>query len=199
MDTVRRDVDELARAIAADVGSGRDVAIVDVAFANGADLALAERLAGRVPLAGLAAYAAWNTAGNSLGSALAQGVVRAISRRAERSTDELAAHVALLAIHWLDDYAYQGLVRTELLLDDLPALGLASTFERLPDARLADVEQRLDRRLAPHVEALQDRLRTDSVLNGSSPCRVVSVTIEPPTLPWHRVFEVAITPSVELG
>jgi uncharacterized protein DUF4127 len=199
MDTVRRDVDELARAVAADVEAGRDVAIVDVAFANGADLAFAERLAAHVPLARLAAYGAWNTAGNSLGSTLAQGVVRAMSRRAERSTEDLAAHLALIAIHWLDDYVFQSVVRTELLLEDLPSLGLASTFERLPDEHLVEIERRLDRRLAPHVAALQDLMRADSVPNGSSACRVVSVGIEPPTLPWHRVFEVALTPSVELG
>ena len=199
MDTVQRDVDELARAIAADVEAEREVAVVDVAFANGADLAFAEQLAARVPLARLAAYGAWNTAGNSLGSALAQGVVRAISRRAERPTDQLAAHLGLLAIHWLDDYAYQGLVRTELLLEDLPALGLALSFERLPDEQVAEVERRLGRRLAQHVEALADKLGADSVPNGASSCRVVSLAIEPPTLPWQRVFEVAITPSVELG
>ena len=199
MDTVRRDVDELARAIAADVEAGRDVAIVDVAFANGADLAFAERLAARVPLARLAAYGAWNTAGNSLGSALAQAVVRVISRRAERPTDELAAHLALLAIHWLDDYAYQAIVRSEVLLEDLPALGLAATWGRLPDEHLAEVERQVARRLAPHVEALGDKLRADSVPNGSSTCRVVALEIERPTLPWQRVFEVAVTPSVELG
>lgn len=199
MSTVRRDVDELARAVAADVADGRDVAVVDVAFTNGADLAFAERLAAQVPIARLAAYSAWNTAGNSVGTALAQGIVRAISRRAEQPADAIAAHLALLAIHWLDDYAFQGVVRTEILLEDLPELGLTPSFERLPDILVAEVEKRVHRRLVPHVAALGQAFAMIGIQNGASKCRVLSVVVEPPTLPWQRVFELSISPTVELA
>jgi hypothetical protein len=196
--TVRRDVDELARAIADEITSGRDVAVVDVAFVNGADLAFAERLLARAPLGQLAAYAAWNTAGNSLGSGLAQGIVRAISRRVEQPPAAIAAHLGLLAIHVLDDYAYQGLVRSELFFEDLPALGLAPSFERLPDRLLPEIEERLGRRLNTHVEAFARLLAADTVPNGPSSCRVTSFAIDPPTLPWARLFEVAIVPTIGL-
>jgi Protein of unknown function (DUF4127) len=199
MSTVRRDVDEAARAIAADLAVGRDVAVVDVAFTNGADLAFAERLAARAPLARLAAYSAWNTAGNSLGTALAQGIVRAISRRTEQPVEALAAHLALLAIHWLDDYAYQGVVRTKLLLEDLPALGLTPSFDRLPDERIAEIEERLHRHLASHVTALGQAFEQRGIQNGPSECRVLSVAVEPPKLPWQRLFELSISPSIELA
>lgn len=199
MATVRRDVDDLARSIAADIAAGRMVAVVDVAFVNGADLAFADRLLARVPLVRLAAYAAWNTAGNSLGSALAQGVVRAITRRGEQPADVLTAHLSLLFIHLLDDYAFQGLVRTDLLVDDLPELGIASSFERLPERAVAEIEARLARRLEPHVERLVDKLRASSVANGGgTECRIERVRVETPTLPWQRVFEVSITPELEL-
>jgi hypothetical protein len=199
MTTIRRDADELARSVAADIAAGRMVAVVDVAFVNGADLAFAEDLIARVPLARLAAYAAWNTAGNSLGSALAQGVVRAITCRKEQPVGVLGAHLTLLLIHFLDDYVYQGVVRTELLLDDLPSLGLGISFERLPDGVLSEVEARLGRRFAPYVESLGERFAADSIANGPTTWRVTTSTIEPPTLPWQRAFEVAITPRIEMA
>jgi hypothetical protein len=188
MTTTRRDVAELADAIRVDLQEDRDVAVVDVSFVNGADLAFAERLLARVQVGRLAAYAAWNTAGNSLGSALAQGVVRAMSRSQGRPPEPFAAHIALLAIHLLDDYAFQGIVRSEALLEDLPALRLAPSFERLPDPILAKVEASVNRRMAPHVHALGDQLKA-----------VAKLEIAPVTLPWKRLFEIAITPHVTLA
>jgi hypothetical protein len=199
MTTTRRDVDELARSVAADIAAGRTVAVVDVAFVNGADLAFAEDLVAGVPLARLAAYAAWNTAGNSLGSALAQGVVRAITCREEQPANVLKAHLTLLFIHLLDDYAFQGLVRTELLLDDLPSLGLGVSFERLPDRLLPEIEARLRQRFEPYVVSLGERFAADSVANGPTAWHVTTSAIEPPTLPWQRAFEVAITPKIEIA
>jgi hypothetical protein len=185
MTSIQKDVGELSRQVEADVSAGRNVAVVDVAFVNGADLALAEQLMAHVPLARLGAYAGWNTAGNSLGSALAQGVIRALTHGETQTAEALSAHLALLAIHFLDDYAFQGIVRSEVLLEDLPALGLPVTFERLPDHLVPEIERRIRRRMAPHVAALGQRLGT-------------GLSIEPPTLPWKRVFEIAITPRVEL-
>ena len=198
MATARRDVDEFARAIGTFISEGRTVGIVDVAFVNGADLALADRLVASVPLARLGSYAAWNTAGNSLGSALAHGVIRAVTQSVEQPAEVLEAHLGLLAIHLLDDYAFQGIVRTELMLDDLPSLGLQPSFERLPERHLAEIQRRLHARLAPHVESLGQRMAAETVRNGDGSCRVTSLTIGAATLPWQRLFEVAITPRIEL-
>ncbi|TMC72732.1 MAG: DUF4127 family protein [Chloroflexi bacterium] len=198
METARKNVVELSKKIEVDVSAGRNVAIVDVAFVNGADLAFADQLLARVPLARLGAYAGWNTAGNSLGSALAQGVVRALTLLKEQPMELLSAHIALLAIHLLDDYAFQGIVRSEILLDDMPALGLAPTFERLPDHVVSEIENRLGRRIAPYVEALARLLETTGIANGPSECHVSGLSIEAPRLPWKRVFEIAITPHIGL-
>jgi hypothetical protein len=198
MTTALKNVAELSTEIEADVRAGRNVAVVDVAFVNGADLAFAEQLMAKVPVARLGAYAGWNTAGNSLGSALAQGVVRALTRGKTQPADVLSAHLALLVIHFLDDYVFQGIVRSQILFDDLPTLGLAQTFERLPDLVVSEVEDRIARRMAPHVDALARRLGTTPIANGPSECKVSGLSIEPPALPWKRVFEIAITPRVEL-
>jgi Protein of unknown function (DUF4127) len=193
------DVDALAKAIEADVAAGRNVAVVDVAFVNGADLALAERLLKQDSLVRLGAYSAWNTAGNSLGSALAQGVIRAMTLETDAPDDVLLAHVALLAIHLLDDYAYQAIVRSEVMREDLPALGLAPTYERLPGAFVPLIEKRIGERMARHVIALARQLGATTITNGSTSRRVSQIEIGPPSLPWNRVFEVAITPRIEIA
>jgi hypothetical protein len=185
MTTIQKGAGDLARVIEADVRAGRNVAIVDVAFVNGADLVFGEQLMTQVPLANLGAYAGWNTAGNSLGSALAQGMICALTRGQEQPPEVLSAHLALLSIHFLDDYAFQAVVRSEVLLEDLPALGLPPTFERLPDGLVPEIEDRIGQRMAPHVVALAQRIG-------------IGLSIEPPTLPWKRVFEIAITPRVDL-
>jgi hypothetical protein len=199
MATAHRNVDELARVIATFITEERTVGIVDVAFVNGADLALADRLMAGVPLARLGSYAAWNTAGNSLGSALAHGVIRAVTQGVEQPPEVLEAHLGLLAIHLLDDYAFQGIVRTQLMLDDLPSLGLRPSFDRLPEPHLAEIERRLQSRLMPHVELIRQGMAAETVANGDVSHRLTSLTIDAPTLPWHRLFEVAIAPRIELA
>jgi hypothetical protein len=200
MSTVRRDVDEFVRAIATDVARERNVAVIDVAFVNGADLALCDRLLATVPLSQLAAFSAWNTAGNSLGSGLAQAVVRAIRRRRMSSDDALVAHLSLLFVHLLDDYAFQGIVRTQLMLEDLPELGVVPSFDRLPDHVVLEVEHRIERRLSAYVDSLVGSFAAHPLgSSGGSTRPLASVTIDPPRLPWQRLFEVAIEPHLVLG
>lgn len=185
---IEKDLVAFAGRVADDCAAGRNVAVVDVEFVNGADVVLAEQLLARAPIAQLAAYAAWNTAGNSLGSALAQAAVRTLTRKEDQRPDVLASHIALLAIHFMDDYFYQSVVRTQVMLEDLPALGLEPTFQRLPDEVLPEVERRIGRRMQPHVLELARKLQGV----------VASLEIDAPSLPWGRVFEIAITPRIAL-
>ena len=52
--------------------AGQTVIVADVAYPNGADPLLIELLLNSVDITRLAAYGAWNTAGNTIGTALAQ-------------------------------------------------------------------------------------------------------------------------------
>lgn len=89
--------------------AGCPAAVADVAFANGADPLLTERLLREVPWTRLYGYAAWNTAGNTLGTAVAMTVLRYIDGgRQER------LHQEALVTRILDDYYYQTWVRTRL-------------------------------------------------------------------------------------
>lgn len=64
---LRRSPEESCRAAIEAVRQGRDVAIADVAFANGSDLLPGDQFVERPEIARLAAYGGWNTAGNTLG------------------------------------------------------------------------------------------------------------------------------------
>lgn len=83
--------------------SGKNVAVADVAFANGSDNALMTRLRDNGALFKLHAYAGWNTATNSTGFALGEGILaRNMTGRDRRE---------LLLARYLDDWAYQANVR----------------------------------------------------------------------------------------
>ena len=85
---------------------GKQVAIADVAYANGSDNALVAKLFKDKIAWSLAAYAGWNTAGNTIGFALGQGMLRPYFSR-EAKDD-------LMLERYLDEWAYQANVRKKI-------------------------------------------------------------------------------------
>ena len=81
----------------------KNVAIADVAYANGADNALVQGLFDQRLAWSLAAYAGWNTAANTIGFALVQGLQAAYLTTEDKED--------LLLVRYLDDWAYQSNVR----------------------------------------------------------------------------------------
>ena len=159
MTSPRRSVEEFVRALQAALESGIPVALADVAFVNGADLLLGMRLLQTGLAPKLSAYAGWNTAGNTLGTVLAQAALSILMQRGAPSPAQKAARVAFLFRRYLDDYYYQAVERTHLLYEDLPALGLAPTMERLPADKLVAVEERLQARLSAAAGGTARQLR----------------------------------------
>lgn len=93
--------------------TGRTVALADVSYPNGSDpIALELLLSSASPLkAGkLAAYGAWNTAGNTLGTVVAQAVC---AQFMETDPEREDAQKRFLTHRFLEDYGYQALVRRE--------------------------------------------------------------------------------------
>ena len=190
MTTPRRSLEEFVRAAQAAVEAGKPVALADVAFVNGADLFLGRRLLQTGLAARLAAYAGWNTAGNSLGTVLAHAVLRLLMLRDRPTTGQQSAHLAFLFRRLLDDYYYQAVERTRLAYEDLPALGLAPTMERLPAEKLSAVEARLRERLSADGVELRDLFVQAGLVRDVRLNRV--------HLPWQRLFEVGFDVEVEL-
>ncbi len=89
------------------VQSGARVALCDVAFPNGADNLLMEKLEASEVLGQLAAYGGWNTAGNTTGTVLAQCAALVRGGEAELNRQFLFERL-------LDDWFYQANLRAAL-------------------------------------------------------------------------------------
>jgi hypothetical protein len=144
------------------------VVLLDVAYANGADLRLMRRLQHRLPE--LWAYAGWNTAGNTLGGGLALALAALFGQDPRPRLEALFLRLA-------DDWLYQAEVRQEVSRS-LAQVDPYDLGELWPLA-----EQEVTRRLAPRVEALwEERF-------AHLPWRLHLKKIR---LPWPRLFSVAL-------
>ncbi len=113
---------------------GRRVCVCDVAYPNGSDPVLIEALQAQTNLGDLAAYGAWNTAGNTIGVALAQGIANLYAQ-----DDSAARH--FLVHRFVEDYCYMQRVRPQLpaaspIYDDETAATLLGLVERGLNAEL---------------------------------------------------------------
>lgn len=190
--TVRRDLPEFVRSLAAALAAGRTCAVVDVAFVNAGDVALGDLLLNLPTVSRLAAYGGWNTAGNTLGCVLAQAVIRCV-QGAGATPAALAAHVRFLFLRLLEDLLYMGRLRTQIMIEDQPRLGLPPTMSNVGDqypAVLAIVAERLRRAAA---ELAQRRFAGQSLTAGAGPgaarITVQAVELAAIALPWQRLFD----------
>lgn len=159
--------------------AGRPVAIGDVAYPNGADpLAVELLLDPACPLdpSRLAAYGAWNTAGNTLGVVVAQAVC---SRFVGDDPARARAQAAFLAHRFLEDWGYQALVRQEARAASQERFG---RHDPDPDdaAQVAAVAAAAEAGLTRLLARLQERgIGTGLHLVAGST-----------RLPWRRTFEI---------
>ena len=200
MHTVRRDLPEFVRFLAAAIKDGCNCAVVDVAFVNAGDVALGDLLLQLDSVSELAAYGGWNTAGNTLGCVLAQAVIRCLQRQGATPV-ALAAHARFLFLRLLEDLLYMGRLRTQIMIEDQPRLGLPPTMSNVGDqypAVRAIVEQRLEQAAA---DLGRRRFVGRTLAAGSGPevarITVQSVALAGVTLPWQRLFD--LTLDVVLG
>jgi hypothetical protein len=191
METPERSPEELVRRMLVELEQKRLVALADVAFVNGADLILGNLLMQYSESVRLSAYAGWNTAGNTLGTVLAQAVLRLLAKRNGDDPEQTRAHFEFLFLRFLDDYYYQARERSRYMLEDLPALGIHPTMERLPTSNVESVEKRVQERLSEAASELEKLFIKAGVVN--------SVKVEHITLPWQRLFEVGFDVHVRLS
>jgi len=151
------------------MAEGQPVIVADVAYPNGADPTLIEVLFEKVAVANLAAYGAWNTAGNTIGVALAQGC----ARRLANTPEGLAAQQRFLLHRFLEDWGYQQVVRRQTRAWLQAETGLGEVRPENEAAALAHIATGLAHCLKeiPGFDGLEVR-------PGSL------------RLPWHRLFEV---------
>lgn len=157
------------RQFAADIGEwlnqGIPVAVADIAFDNGSDNSLLNAFHQQHLLDRLSAYSGWNTASNTMGYSVAQGM---LARGMNAKTRQL-----LLAIRYLDDWAYQANIRKELYRNRI-----------VPNYANPEYIAYLEPELLPELnERLQKFTRQYLWLD---PVAVQAV------FPWHRMFEITV-------
>lgn len=156
--------EELAEALAGLMEGDKPVGLLDVRYANGGSIRFMEALAKKADPMALCAYAAWNTASNSLGTVLAQ---MALGKDAD-------ANRLFTAERLMDDLLYQAVVRGALQ-KELAALGEDPLS--LKDKIRAEELLR---------ERMEEAVRTSPVFSRYD----VSADSG---LPWPRTFEASVT------
>ena len=190
MESPSHNPEEFVRALLATLASGVPVALADVAYVNAADLILGELLRQHPPIAGLAAYGGWNTAGNTLGTVLAQALIRVLALRASATAEQRRAHLEFLFLRFLDDDLYQAHERTRCMVVDLPASGLTPSMERLPDDKAPVIETSVRTHLSDSATSLRDLFVASGLVREVRVSRI--------HLPWQRLFEVGFDVEIEL-
>lgn len=146
--------------------------IGDVAYCNGADLELIDLIYQKGLTYKLAGYAAWNSSSNSIATALCQGIIYYHYGRTK-------AHLEFLALRYLDDAAYQSMVR-QLVVQQLPTMKMDFFNIDGPRGKVAEM-------VRSGLQAYIDKeLPKD-----------YQVLIEDCYLPWSRMYEVGLKVTIK--
>lgn len=162
----RRNAKKFSSFVEDAINKNLPVGISDITFANGSDNFLMAQLHDKDLLFKLQAYGGWNTATNSSGFALGTGILA--KKMSRKSIDQL------LARRYLDDWAYQANVRTQI----------AEELSTRPDAwqiylHLGEHE--------PEIVKRENELMQEFVKENLPQIKHFTLSN-----PWHRMFECRI-------
>ncbi|MEM9567446.1 MAG: DUF4127 family protein [Cyanobacteria bacterium P01_E01_bin.34] len=158
------------------VEEGTPVAVADVAFANGGDTALIQKVDTVCGWETVLAYSGWNTCCNSLGSTIAAAIVGKQS-----NVQEAIAFNTIY--HLLEDWGYQTIIRWALMDSWIENLG-ATYFDLNGHSEVVEAE--IGRRL----EAIWASILQHSFQNWE----LASLDIRSP---WKRMFEIGIALKIQ--
>lgn len=154
---------------------GKLVAVADVAFANGADIGLAEVLRKNIDITKLAAYSAWNTAGNTLGAAISQASLYYLYPESRKSKP----HFRLMINRLLDDWLYQSIVR--------PYVTGKTRNKKVDIYNLGSQLPAVQKMVVQGMKKVSQRLFNESFKDHES---ISGLQLKRIKLPWPRIFEV---------
>ena len=151
------------------VAAGYPVGIADIAFANGSDNALMNRLRDAGLLYKIRAYAGWNTATNSAGFVIGTGLLS--NRMSGDACDQL------LTRRYLEDWGYQSNIRGQV-------------GRSIYHFREEGVYSNLGNYEAGVVYRINSLMRQFAQTNLPPYPELEKLTV---SLPWHRMFEARFT------
>lgn len=174
---------------------GKPLALGDIAYCNGADAHFIKSAGGKISLANLLSFSAWNTTSNTLGTLLSHAAIATRARDAGAFDNEkfLRAHIECLLARFLGDYVYSSLFRpkiNEIIQNELGASiwnfgnKRKKAQEVLQEYFLSAVYDFYNRYF--HEKVFFEKYKIKSLKN-------VSVKF-----PWDRTFEISVDFSVEL-
>lgn len=167
--TVGRTLIELVLFLRDCLDAGKVVSVADNAYANGGDLELMALLDAFGLLCRLDGYAGWNTSANTLGTAIAEAVHALLEGRTP-------AHMDFLALRYVEDAGYCGLVRKVVTDTELARRGMDYFDVHEPRGEVSElVRKRLEDFVRERLPSVADRIRIEG-------CR----------MPWSRMFEVGL-------
>ncbi len=155
--------------------TGGQVAIADVAFTNGGETELVQLLDNAALWDSILAYGGWNTSCNAIGTVLATAILGLDSDNA------LAINTNKI-YHLLDGWAYQSIVRADIVKQYLPTIG-ASYYNFNGQETL--VNQEIECRLR---QVWQRNICRSFMQWNWDQMEVFS--------PWHRMFEIGLNLTI---
>ncbi|KPJ69385.1 hypothetical protein AMJ44_03880 [candidate division WOR-1 bacterium DG_54_3] len=163
--------------------SGKSVALVDAAYANGADPEFVSLLFKYIDLVKLASFAAWNTAGNSIGCSLAEALAHLASPKEYRPRAK-KMNLEFLLERFIDDYVYQTLIREKIKKD---IEGKVSAFNL--GEHYVEIEWVVKEDLAKEAHDIFEKYFKGKEKIHSMKCNI--------SLPWPRIFEADVDVEFE--
>lgn len=167
-----RNIREMVETIQFYTRESKPCAVADVAYANGGDGDLIKLLSEMELYYKLYAYAGWNTCGNTLGTAISHSMM-AVKENCLESSE----HQRFLFERFLDDWAYQSVLRSKVINELLPHLGLNYYW-------LGDQQDKVIHILKKEFQIILNKYFLKY--------KDYNLIIEKVYMPWNRMFEVGL-------
>ena len=164
-----RDLPAFVNRIQKAVEEDKGVAVADIAYCNGADVRLTERLTQQVGLLKLWGYAGWNTSSNTLGTVICQAILRYFY-------GDTPEHRKFTAERAYEDIGYCAYVRKYIWDYEVEKMGYKYEDTKVSQGAVSErVEELLNAYMAANYPEITD-----------------AYEIEKCYLPWRRMFEVGL-------
>ncbi len=151
------------------VEEGKGVAVADIAYCNGADVRLCERITQEIGFFNLWGFAGWNTSSNTLGTVICQAILRYFY-------GDTPTHRKFTAERMYEDIGYCAYVRKQIWDYEVEKMGYKYEDTKVQVGEVsARVEELLNKYMSANYPELTDRYK-----------------IEKCYLPWRRMFEVGL-------
>jgi len=151
------------------VEAGKGVAVADIAYCNGADVRLTERITQEIGLLKLWGYAGWNTSSNTLGTVICQAILRYFY-------GDTPTHRKFTAERAYEDIGYCAYARKLIWDFEVEKMGY-----RYEDTKVAQGE------VSARVEEV-----LNAYMGACYPEIADKYYIAKCYLPWRRMFEVGL-------